>query len=36
MFFWSPRATSPPVMASAVLSTPSLSPVRELSLTLRE
>ena len=36
MFFWSPRATWSASMASAVLSTPSLSPVREDSLTLRE
>ena len=36
MFFWSPRATWPPVITSAVLSTPSLSPVREDSLTFRE
>ena len=36
MFFRSPRATSSPGMTSAVFSTPSLSPVRELSLTFRE
>ena len=36
MFFWSPRATWPASITSAVLSTPSLSPVREDSLTLRE
>ena len=36
MFFWSPNATFSELITSTVLSTPSLSPVRELSLTLRE
>ena len=36
MFFWSPSATLPPASGSAVFSTPSLSPVSELSLTLSE
>ena len=36
MFFWSPRATWTASITSAVFSTPSLSPVRELSFTLRE
>ena len=36
MFFWSPSATFSLAMTSSVLFTPSLSPVRELSLTWRE
>ena len=36
IFFWSPKATFSPGMTSSVFSTPSDSPVKELSFTLRE
>ena len=36
MFFWSPRATSAPGMASRLFSTASDSPVRELSFTFSD